>query len=60
MNKIINDIYDVLAKNEQHITQSQFVELLEDGTELDNATNTIRLVIHGGRVFELSIKEITV
>lgn len=56
MNGVLNDVYDVLAKNEQHITQEQFVELLQDGTEIDNATNTITLKMHN-RTFLLTIKE---
>lgn len=57
MNGVLNDVYDVLAKNEQNITQGQFVELLQDGTEIDNVTNTITLKMHG-RTFVLSVQEV--
>lgn len=57
MNGVSNDIYDVLAKNEQNITQATFVEMLEDGTEIDNATNTITIKMHN-RTFLLTIKEL--
>lgn len=57
MNGVLNDIYDVLAKNEQNITQATFVEMLEDGTEIDNATNTITIKMHN-RTFLLTIKEL--